>query len=168
MTGITNSFSGTPQEPRAQPRVDYSSYMMPQLSLPSRGDILVEPVEFSGFTDEKVISLETYRKNGEPVRTPVWFLEENGMLYVHTDDSTGKVKRIKRNPKVRVAPSHFRGKPKGEYIDAQAELETSAEVVEKYYSKIYKRYGLMATLTKFIQRFSRSKANDIIVVIRPS
>jgi uncharacterized protein len=142
--------------------------MAPQRSLSSRGDILVEPVEFSGFTGEKVISLETYRRNGEPVRTPVWFLEENGMLYVHTDDNTGKVKRIKRNPKVRVAPSHFRGKPKGEYIDAQAELETSAEVVERYYSKIYKRYGLMATLTKFIQRFSRSKANDIIVVIRPS
>ena len=129
---------------------------------------MVESVAFSGFTGEKVISLETYRKNGEAVRTPVWFLEESGMLYVHTDDSTGKVKRIRRNPKVRVAPSHFRGKPKSEYMDAQAELETSAEFVEKYYSKIYKKYGLVATLTKFVQRFSRSKANDIIIVLRPS
>jgi PPOX class probable F420-dependent enzyme len=142
--------------------------MMPQRLLSSREDIMVELVAFSGFTGEKVISLETYRRNGEPVRTPVWFLEENGMLYVHTDDGTGKVKRIRRSPKVRVAPSHFRGKPKSEYIDAQAELETGAEFVEKYYSKIYKKYGLAATLTKFVQRFSRSKANDIIIVIRPS
>jgi PPOX class probable F420-dependent enzyme len=86
-------------------------------------------------------------------------------LYVHTDDSTGKVKRIRRNPKVRLAPSHFRGKPKAEYIDAQAELETSPATVDEYHSKIYKKYGLQGTFTKFIQRFSRSKANDVIIAI---
>jgi uncharacterized protein len=122
-----------------------------------------EPI--SRFQGEKVISLETYRRNGEPVRTPVWFLEENGILYVHTDHSTGKVKRIRRNPKVRLAPSHFRGKPKAEYVDAQAELETSPATVEEYHSKIYKKYGLQGTFTKFIQRFSRSKANDVIIAI---
>jgi uncharacterized protein len=126
------------------------------------------PPGLSKFEGEKVISVETYRKNGTPVRTPVWFLEENGILYVHTDDSTGKVKRIRRNPKVRVAPSHFRGKPKAEYIDARAQLETSPEIVEKYHSKIYKKYGLQATVTRFFQRFSRSKAKDIIIIIHPS
>jgi len=124
-----------------------------------------EPEAIFRFRGEKVISLETYRRNGEPARTPVWFLEENGILYVHTDDSTGKVKRIRRNPKVRVAPSHFRGKPKGEYIEARAELETSPRIVEMYHSQIYKKYGLQGTFTKFLQRFSRSKANDVIIVI---
>jgi uncharacterized protein len=124
-----------------------------------------EPRAASRFEGEKVISLETYRRSGEPVRTPVWFLEENGILYVHTDDGTGKVKRIRRNPKVRVAPSHFRGKPKAEYVDARAELETSPETVEKYHSQIYKKYGLQGTFTKLLQRFSRSKANDIIIAI---
>jgi PPOX class probable F420-dependent enzyme len=119
----------------------------------------------SRFDREKVISLETYRRNGDPVRTPVWFLEEDGILYVHANDSTGKVKRIRRNPKVRVAPSHFRGKPKAEYIDARAELETRPEAVERYHSQIYKKYGFQGTFTKFVQRFSRSKANDIIIVI---
>jgi PPOX class probable F420-dependent enzyme len=119
----------------------------------------------SRFDGEKVISLETYRRNGDPVRTPVWFLEENGILYVHTDDSTGKVKRIRRNPKVRVALSHFRGKPKTEYVEARAELETSPRTVVKYRSQIYKKYGLQATFAKFVQRFSRSKANDVIIVI---
>jgi len=124
-----------------------------------------EPEAISRFQGEKVISLETYRRNGVPVRTPVWFLIENGILYVHTDDGTGKVKRIRRNPKVRLAPSHFRGKPKEEYIDAQAELETSPATVEEYHSKIYKKYGFQGTFTKFIQRFSRSKANDVIIAI---
>jgi PPOX class probable F420-dependent enzyme len=126
-----------------------------------------EPEALSRFQGEKVISLETYRRNGEPVRTPVWFLEENGTLYVDTDDSTGKVKRLRRNPKVRLAPSHFRGKPKTEYIDARAELETDPGTVEKYHSQIYKKYGLQGNFTKFLQRFSRSKANDIIIVIHP-
>ena len=126
-----------------------------------------EPGALSQFQAENVISLETYRRNGEPVRTPVWFLEENGTLYVHTGGSTGKVKRIRRNPKVRVAPSTFRGKPKTEYIDAWAELETDPGTLKEYYSRIYKKYGLQGTLTKFVQRFSRSKVNDIIIVIHP-
>jgi len=126
---------------------------------------MAETAPFSQFESEKVISLETYRRNGQPVRTPVWFLKEDGTLYVHTDDSTGKVKRIRRNPKVRVAPSHFRGKPKAEYIEAQATLETSPGTVEKYHSKIYKKYGLQGTLTRFLQRFSRSKAKDVIIAI---
>ena len=124
-----------------------------------------EPEALSQFEGEGVISLETYRRNGQPVRTPVWFLKEDGILYVHTDDHTGKVKRIRRNPKVRVAPSHFRGKPKAEYVEAQAVLESSPGAVEKYHSKIYKKYGFQGTFTRFLQRFSRSKANDIIIVI---
>lgn len=125
-----------------------------------------KPYALSRFEGEKVISLETYRKNGDPVRTPVWFVKEDGVIYVHTDDSTGKIKRIGQNTKVRIAPSHFRGKPKAEYIDATAELETSPETVEKYHSLIYKKYGLQGTFVKFLQRFSRSKARDIIIVIR--
>ena len=128
---------------------------------------MTEPGALPQFQGENVISLETYRRNGEPVRTPVWFLEENGTLYVHTDDNTGKVKRIRRNPKVRVAPSYFRGKPKAEYIEARAELETDPGTVKEYYSQIYRKYGLQGTLTKFVQRFSRSKANDIIIAIHP-
>ncbi len=124
-----------------------------------------EPAPFSQFEDEKVISLETYRRNGQPVRTPVWFLKENGILYVHTDDNAGKVKRIRRNPKVRVAPSHFRGKQKAEYVDARPELETIPETVRRYRSRIYKKYGLQGTLTRFLQRFSRSKAKDVVIVI---
>ena len=129
---------------------------------------MANPTGLSRFQGEKVMSLETFRRNGEPARTPVWFLEEDGVIYVHTDDSTGKVKRIRRNPRVRVAPSHFRGKPKADYIEARAELETNPEIVEKYRSRIYKKYGIQGTLTTFMQRFSRSKAKDIIIVVRPS
>ena len=128
---------------------------------------MAEPDELARFDHENVISLETYRKNGQPVRTPVWFLKEDGILIVHTDDTTGKIKRIRRNPKVRVAPSKFRGEPKADYIDATAQLETDPETVKKYYMLVYKKYGLIGSITKLMQRFSRSKAKDIIIRITP-
>lgn len=123
-------------------------------------------MSLSRFEGENVISLETYRKNGEAVRRPVWFLKEDNVLIVHTADSTGKAKQIRRNPKVRVAPSKFRGEPKGDYIDARAEIDTDPNTVDKYYDLIYRKYGLMGSFTKFIQRFSRGKAKDIIIRIR--
>lgn len=123
--------------------------------------------KLSRFDGENVISVETYRKNGQPVRTPVWFLKENGVLVVHTGGNSGKVKRIRKNPKVRVAPSKFRGEPKAEYIAARAQVEADQETVKKYYSLIYKKYGLVGSLVKFIQGFSRSKAEDVLVFIRP-
>ena len=128
---------------------------------------MAEPDKLARFDHENVISLETYRKNGHPVRTPVWFLKEDGTLVVHTADTTGKIKRIRRNPKVRVAPSKFRGEPKADYIDATAQLETDPETVKKYYTRVYKKYGLMGSFTKLMQRFSRSKAKDIIIRITP-
>lgn len=130
-------------------------------------EVMMErPNAMARFDDENIISLETYRKNGKPVRTPVWFLKEEGTLIVHTGGNSGKVKRIRRNPKVRVAPSKFRGEPKADYIDGRAELETDPETVEKYYKLVYKKYGLMGSFTKFIQRFSRSKVEDVIIIIR--
>src|SRR5215472_16943000 len=122
-----------------------------------------QPSPISRFDGEIVISLETYRKNGEPVRTPVWFLKEDGFLFVHTGGSTGKIKRIRGNPKVRVAPSKFRGESKADYVDASAELATDPETVDKYYRRIYKKYGLAGSFTKFVQRFSRGKAKDVII-----
>jgi PPOX class probable F420-dependent enzyme len=74
----------------------------------------------SQFTGKKYISIETYRKTGDPVRTPVWFVEENGELFVRTDSDTGKVKRISNNPRVRVAACDMRGGIKGEWVDGEA------------------------------------------------
>jgi hypothetical protein len=76
------------------------------------------------FRGRKYCVLVTYRKTGDAVPSPLWFGIGNGKLYVHT---TGfKVKRIERNPRVRVAPSTFRGRPVGPPIEGTARLLTSA------------------------------------------
>ncbi|MGH3089522.1 MAG: hypothetical protein ACRDSJ_19715 [Rubrobacteraceae bacterium] len=56
------------------------------------------------FAGRKCINLETYRKNGEGARTPLWLAEEGGSLYVRTFEKTGKVKRLRRGSRARVAP----------------------------------------------------------------
>jgi len=58
---------------------------------------------------QKHISLETYRKNNQPVKTPVWLVIQNDLIYVITREGTGKAKRIKNNPQVKLAPCTFGG-----------------------------------------------------------
>ncbi len=68
------------------------------------------PSEIKG---QKYISLVSFRKSGDPVYTPVWFGENDDKLYVMTRSDSGKYKRIRNNPKVRIAPCTMRGKITG-------------------------------------------------------
>jgi len=61
----------------------------------------------------KYCVLVTYKKSGEPVPSPLWFGTGSGKLYVQTGATAVKVKRIERNPAVRVAPATSRGRPLG-------------------------------------------------------
>ena len=72
--------------------------------------------------EQKYISLASFRKNGAAVRTPVWFAEENGKLYVMTRSDSGKYKRIRNHPEVRIAPSTMRGKVTGPEFSATARI----------------------------------------------
>jgi PPOX class probable F420-dependent enzyme len=77
------------------------------------------PPEIQG---QKYISLTTFRKNGAAVRTPVWFGEDDGRVYVMTRSDSGKLKRIHKNPQVRIAPCTARGKITGPEFVAQARI----------------------------------------------
>jgi uncharacterized protein len=71
---------------------------------------------------QKYVSLTTFRKNGVGVPTPVWFGEEGGKLYVMTRSDMGKMKRVRNNPQVKVAPCTIRGKVTGPEFAAQARI----------------------------------------------
>jgi PPOX class probable F420-dependent enzyme len=70
----------------------------------------------------KYLSLTTYRRDGTPVSTPVWFVEEDGRLFVTTAADSYKAKRLRRNPAAMVAPCTARGVPKGDGIPVQVEF----------------------------------------------
>ena len=87
---------------------------------------------FASFQRHKYLNLETFRKNGQSVRTPVWFAAEPTVgvpqtLYVYSTADSGKAKRIRNNPRVRVAPCDMRGNVRGEWIEARATIVTGDE-----------------------------------------
>jgi hypothetical protein len=100
---------------------------------------------------EKCISLETYRKNNEPVRTPVWFVIKDDLIYVVTRDQTGKVKRLRNNQQVKIATCNFKGKIKGQWISGTAKILTEDETKEAVKWR-EKKYGLMAKIAKFLSK----------------
>ncbi len=77
------------------------------------------PAEIHG---QRYISLATFRKTGVAVYTPVWFAEEGDKLYVMTNSKLAKVKRIRNNPNVKIAPCTIRGKITGPESSATARL----------------------------------------------
>ncbi len=100
---------------------------------------------------EKYISLETYRKSNKPVRTPVWFVIKNDLIYVVTRDQTGKAKRLRNNQQVKIATCTIRGKVTGEWIPGTAKILTEEETKEvvKWRDK---KYGFMAKIAKFLSK----------------
>jgi PPOX class probable F420-dependent enzyme len=93
------------------------------------------------FANQHYINVETFRKNGQGVQTPVWFVEDGGTLYVQTADTSFKVKRIRNNPRVRVTPCDMRGGPKGEWVEGQAHFADEAES-KRADQLLTKKYGL--------------------------
>ena len=100
---------------------------------------------------EKCISLETYRKNNEPIRTPVWFVIKDDLIYVVTRDQTGKVKRLRNNQQVKIATCNFKGKIKGQWISGTAKILTEEETKDAVKWR-EKKYGLLAKIAKFLSK----------------
>ena len=66
---------------------------------------------FHQCSNQKYLNLETSRQSGTPVATPMWCAEHQGLLSVYSRAEAGKVKRLRRDPRVRVVPCTARGTP---------------------------------------------------------
>jgi len=106
------------------------------------------------FLDQKYINLETYKKNGQVVQTPVWFVLDEGVIYVRTDKNSGKVKRAQNNPNVHLMPCNIKGRPKGEWIDGTIQIANENEsnrakqLLNQKYGLLGKMLGIMYKLRK--------------------
>jgi PPOX class probable F420-dependent enzyme len=110
------------------------------------------PDAVAQFAKAKYLNLETFRKSGIGVRTPVWFAQAPAPLegasgaavfYVYSEAKAGKVKRIRNNPKVRIAPCDMRGKLRGAWVEGRARICTAEEAAHgqqllrhKYWLKV--------------------------------
>jgi len=127
---------------------------------------------FEAFLGHKYLNLETVRKSGEGVKTPVWFAADpsvrldsgDAKLFVYTIGASGKVKRIRNNPRVRIAPSTASGKLLGDWVEAKAEILTGQEAARGM-GLLNKKYFPWKQLLWVFASFSRRER--IVFQIRP-
>jgi uncharacterized protein len=114
------------------------------------------------FAKQQFINVETYRRNGQGVPTPAWFVEDKGTLYVRTGDNSGKVKRIRNNPRVRVTPCDMRGGPLGEWVEGQARFADAAEA-ERVGQLLTRKYGFQKVMLEIMSRLQGRKYTVIAI-----
>jgi uncharacterized protein len=128
---------------------------------------------FAAFAGHKYLNLETFKKSGDGVKTPVWFAADpsasldssEAKLYVYTVGVSGKVKRIRNNGRVRIAPCNSGGKVLGDWVEARAEILRGAEA-EHGMQLLNKKYVPWKQLLDFFASFRRRERT--VMVFRPA
>jgi len=113
------------------------------------------------FSDQKFVMLESYGYNGKAIQTPVWILEDGGIIYFRTDPSTGKVRRIQRNPAVSLAPADISGEILGSWVKGEAHF-VEGEEAKRVFKLFRKKYGIIGRIIDF---FNRLRGRKMTVVI---
>jgi uncharacterized protein len=98
---------------------------------------------------EIYINLATYRKTGVSVNTPVWVAAHEGSYYVFSESKAGKVKRLRNNTNIKIAPCDVRGKIHGEWIEGKARLVEDQTEIDAMYPAFTKKYGIQMRLANF-------------------
>jgi uncharacterized protein len=110
--------------------------------------------------------LVSYKRSGDPVPTPVWFgLDAEGRLYVRTEADAAKVKRIRANPRVRVAPCNVRGKPAGPVAEGYARVLLAPDN-ERAESVLRANYGVERRLYEAV--FGKSGVPLVYLEVTPA
>ena len=107
-------------------------------------------MDLKQFKDHDFLSLETFRKNGIGVKSPVWFAEEDNILYLWTVGESAKIKRIRNNPQVKIAPCKRFGEVTGEWGEARASMDDSTAAVQHVEKLLRKKIGLGFVIFQFI------------------
>ena len=94
----------------------------------------------TSFVTQKYLNLESFKRDGTSVQTPVWFAEDQGVLYVYTLANAGKVKRIRRTPRIRLAPCTMRGHVIGPWVEAEATI-VDATTAAHGHALLRRKYG---------------------------
>lgn len=123
---------------------------------------------FSGLDagDEKFVSLTTFRRTGEPVPTTVWIARDGDALVVTTPAGSGKVKRLRHDPRVELRPSSRFGRVAddapvvrgtAQVLDDEASEQRVGEVVGA-------KYGLEYTAIMGVEGLASSGSRERVML----
>jgi uncharacterized protein len=129
------------------------------------------PISAAELRDAKYINLRSFKKNGDPVDTPVWFAEvAPDRLVVFTDGTSYKVKRIRRNPNIEIARCDMRGKLLGGWSPATCRaVEQEPQRIAEAYDALNAKYGLLMRFGTVLATLSgRTKRRLILELALPA
>jgi PPOX class probable F420-dependent enzyme len=107
----------------------------------------------------KYLSLTTFRRDGSAVATPVWVTRDGDHLYVITSATSGKVKRLRNNASVQLAPCDVRGRESGPQAAGTARLLDDAGT-RRVSAMVDQKYGLLARVLGFRDRLRARRGHD--------
>lgn len=97
---------------------------------------------FDVFQNHQFLNIKTFRKSGEAVLTPVWFGTDDGKtLFVTTNTSAGKAKRIRNSNHVEIAPCGQIGNLLGDWVEAHAVILSDADQQRRAFDALKTKYG---------------------------
>jgi uncharacterized protein len=117
---------------------------------------------------EKFVSLTTFKRDGAAVATPMWIGRDVDHLFFWTPVDSWKVKRVRNNPRVALAPCSRGGKVReaATAVDGVAEVITDPATVQRLAGVIRRKYGLEFAVVTFIERIvARGKKPRLILRI---
>lgn len=112
----------------------------------------------------KYLLVTTYRRNGNAVPTPVWVVRDGDALGIWTAADTGKVKRIRSDPKVSLTACDSRGKPSGPTVQGRAEILDEADS-ERYRAAIARKYRLAGRMVLLGSQIRRGRKGTLSIRI---
>jgi PPOX class probable F420-dependent enzyme len=116
------------------------------------------------FKKQKYLNLETFRKSGESMKTPVWFVQDGETIYVTTMANSGKVKRARNHPNVNIAACRVDGKVTGTWVPANVHEITDPDINKKVDQLLGKKYGLMKKL--FDNQRAKNETQNTVLEIK--
>lgn len=97
---------------------------------------------FDSLARSSYVSIESYRRSGKAAPTPVWIVADGDKLFCWTLGNSGKVKRIRANPRVRLTPCDAAGKIKGDWVAAQGRVLQHPAEIGAQARRMRRKYGL--------------------------
>lgn len=110
------------------------------------------------FEKQNTVLLTSFKRDGTPVGTPVHIAVDGDRVYFRSYEKAWKTRRIRRNPRIMIAPSTVRGTPTGPAVEARArvlegdEAKAAARALSRKYPILHRwlipwAHRLMGTRT---------------------